>query len=422
MEEDRHMKTTRRSFLKASMTGLAAGNMLNPADLFALGKPVPGGSKADLKSALDALTKAQSDMKIKSVESFTYGNLGFVKVTTNTGAQGFGQMAPYDADITALILHRKVAPHAVGSDPYDIAGIVDNCIDRNLKFPWSYVCRALSGLDTALWDLKGKMENKSVCEMLGGSCQSVAAYGSSMSRKITPEEEAKRVVALRDSFGFKSFKVRIGTEAGHNRDAWPGRTEKIVPTVRKALGDDVGLMVDANSCYTVEKAIEIGKMLQENKVIHFEEPCPYWEFEWAAKVTKALKLSVAGGEQNNDPAQWRRIIAMPAYDIIQPDVCYLGGITRTLRVVAMSHKAKLKCIPHSANLSMVTVFALHLMGAIPNAGDYVEYTIENDPWTRDLFEPALKVRDGKVAIPNGPGWGIIVNKSWLEKASHQITS
>jgi L-alanine-DL-glutamate epimerase-like enolase superfamily enzyme len=138
-------------------------------------------------------------------------------------------------------------------------------------------------------------------------------------------------------------------------------------------------------------------------------------------VTETLKVPVAGGEQNNDPSQWRRMIALPTFDIVQPDVCYIGGLVRTLRVVEMAHKAKLPCVPHSSNLSMVTVFALHLMGAIPNAGAHVEYTIEDDPWTHALYEPVLKVRDGKVAIPNGPGWGVTINKKWLEGAKHQVS-
>jgi len=84
-------------------------------------------------------------------------------------------------------------------------------------------------------------------------------------------------MALRDSHGFAAFKIRIGSEAGHNRDPWPGRTDQIVPGVRKAIGPNTALLVDANSCYTPDKAIEVGRMLEQNHVVHFEEPCPYWE-------------------------------------------------------------------------------------------------------------------------------------------------
>ncbi|MBN1125224.1 MAG: mandelate racemase/muconate lactonizing enzyme family protein [Sedimentisphaerales bacterium] len=420
------MKTiNRRAFIKTAVAGGILGAAGPTRSAFGLGYPIGDKSKEDIGSSIEALLQGKSDAKIKSIESFTdkeANNLSFVRVVTEDGTEGWGQMAPFNADISAIVLHRNVAPLVIGKDPYDFGGISDLVRDRNLKYPWSYVCRALSGLDTALWDLRGKQENKSICELLGGTPGAIPVYGSSMSRKITAEEEARRMVALRESHGFRAFKIRIGSEAGHNQDAWPGRTEEIVPTVRKALGEDVGLMVDANSCYTIEKAIEVGKMLEKNKVIHFEEPCPYWEFEWASKVNKALKVPVTGGEQNNDPAQWQRILNAKAYDIIQPDVCYLGGLTRTLRVVAMAHKAKVPVVPHSANLSLVTVFALHLMGAIPNAGPHVEYTIESNPWTRELYQPVLKVRDGKVAVPNNPGWGVVLNKTWLENAQHQITA
>jgi len=242
-----------------------------------------------------------------------------------------------------------------------------------------------------------------------------------MRRDIKPADEAKRLVRLRDEKGFRAFKIRIGKVCGHDQDQWPGRTESLVPTVRKAIGDDVSLLVDANSCYTPPKAIEVGRILEDNNVCHLEEPCPYWELEWTAKVTAAINVPVAGGEQDNDLAQWRRMIRMRAVDIVQPDICYVGGLTRALRVAAMAAKAKMPCVPHSANLAMVTVFTLHMLGAIPNAGPHLEFSIEPSNWTKGLYEPALEVRNGLVAIPDGPGWGVTVNPKWLAKATRQVS-
>ncbi|MDK1031695.1 MAG: mandelate racemase/muconate lactonizing enzyme family protein, partial [Planctomycetia bacterium] len=224
-----------------------------------------------------------------------------------------------------------------------------------------------------------------------------------------------------EGHGYGAFKIRIGKVCGHDEDEWPGRTEELVPTVRKALGDDAVLLVDANSCYTPAKAIEVGRMLEDNGIGHFEEPCPYWELEWTAEVAEALEVPVAGGEQDNCLAQWRRMINMRAVDIVQPDVCYVGGLSRTLSVAAMAAEAGLPCVPHSANLSMVTVFTLHLMGAIPNAGPHFEFCIEDVSWTKDLFEPALEAHDGKVAIPAGPGWGVTINPSWLASAERRVS-
>ena len=134
---------------------------------------------------------------------------------------------------------------------------------------------------------------------------------------------------------------------------------------------------------------------------------------------------MTGGEQDCDLAQWKRMIDARAFDIVQPDVCYIGGIHRILKVAEMARDAGLKFIPHSANRSMVTVFTLHLMGALENAGPYVEFSIEPDayePWQAGLFFPALKAEEGKVQIPEGPGWGVEINQAWLESAKQQRSS
>jgi L-alanine-DL-glutamate epimerase-like enolase superfamily enzyme len=362
-------------------------------------------------------------MKIKKLETFTNQAVGFVKVTTDDGNEGWGQVSNYNADITCQVFHRQVARYALGQDALDIEALVTLIPEREHKFPGSYLMRALTGLDTALWDLRGKLEQKSVCELLGGKPRPFPVYASSMKRgEITPEAEAERLKRLQGEFGYKAFKFRVGKECGHDQDEWPGRTDAIVPQVRKALGDSAILLVDGNSGYTPKKAIEVGHMLQDHGVVHFEEPCPYWEYHWTKEVKEALDLDVTGGEQDCDLALWRFAIDMRAVDVVQPDVCYIGGINRTLKVVEMAKQAGLPVTPHSANLSMVTVFTLHLMGAIENAGPYVEFSIEGEdyyPWQDGLFTPALVAKDGKVRIPEAPGWGVEVSRDWLAKASYQ---
>lgn len=360
-------------------------------------------------------------MKITSVETFTRDQICVVRVRTDDGAEGYGQTAPFHADITATVLHRQVARHVLGANTEAIDAISDRCIEANYKFPWSYVCRALGGVDTALWDLRGKRADRCVRDLLGGTKPRIPAYGSSMRRDIQPADEAERLARLHDSHGFGAFKIRIGRVCGHDQDQWPGRTDALVPTVRQAIGDEVRLLVDANSCYTPTKAIEVGRMLDQHGVCHFEEPCPYGELEWTAQVAAALELDVTGGEQDNDLAQWRRMIRLRAVDIVQPDICYVGGLTRALRVAAVAAEANLPCVPHSANLSLVSVFTAHMLAAIPNAGPYMEFSIEKSDRMRALYEPFLEVRDGQIAVPSGPGWGVRVNPDWLSSASRSVS-
>lgn len=364
-------------------------------------------------------------MKIRSIETFCDPYVGFVRVTADTGAQGWGQVSTYNADITARVMHRQVAPWALGADMADLDGLLDVITEREHKFPGSYMCRAMAGLDTAIWDLRGKAEEKPVVELLGGAPGKLRAYASSMKRDITPEAEVARFQRLRDEDGFDAFKFRVGAECGRDIDEWPGRTEAIVPAVRKGLGDDVALLVDANGGFSPARAIEAGQMLQENGVSHFEEPCPYWELEQTKQVTDALAIDVTGGEQDCYLPIWKRMIEMRAVDIVQPDVCYLGGIARTLRVVRMAEAAGLPVTPHSANLSLVTLFTMHLLGAIPNAGKYLEFAIEGAdyyPWQIGLFRSSpYEIEDGKATIPSDPGWGVEIAPEWLDKSTYQIS-
>ena len=367
-------------------------------------------------------------MKIQKIETFCTREVGLTRVTTDDGAEGWGQVSTYHADISATVLHRQVAPWALGKDISaldELGDLLDLICEREHKFPGSHLCRALGGLDTAIWDLHGKLEGKSVCELLGGTPRPLRVYGSSMQREITPEAEAERFLGLRERHGYDAFKFRVGAVCGRGQDQWPGRSEAIVREVRRALGDDVALLVDANSCYAPAQAIALGEVLEENGVCHFEEPCPYWKPDWTREVKEALDLDVTGGEQDNNLTLWQFLIETRTMDVAQPDVCYVGGVDRFLRVARMAQAAGMPVTPHAANMSLVTIFTLHLMGALENAGPYVEFSIEEAdfyPWQYDgIYDEMPVAKDGKVEVPGGPGWGITVRPEWLEQSVHQAS-
>jgi len=131
-------------------------------------------------------------MKIKSIETFTKDQISIVRLRTDDGAEGYGQVAPFHADITATVLHRQIAPHVLGADPESIDAISDRCIEGNYKFPWSYICRALAGVDTALWDLRGKRLRKSVRDLLGGTKASVLLSRKPLTRRGVTVRSAHR--------------------------------------------------------------------------------------------------------------------------------------------------------------------------------------------------------------------------------------
>jgi L-alanine-DL-glutamate epimerase-like enolase superfamily enzyme len=367
--------------------------------------------------------KDDTGLRISQIETFCTPLVGFVRVTAEDGSTGWGQVSPYNSDLSCEVLHRQVAPWALGRGMDALEDIIAEIPLREHKFPGSYLRRAMAGLDTAVWDWRGKAVGKPVAELLGGSPGPIRAYASSMRRDITPDDEATRLSILRDTKGFDAFKVRVGAECGQDRDEWPGRTEAIIPKIRKALGPDVALLVDGNSGFSPDRAIKVGRMLQDNGYEHFEEPCPYWELEQTAEVARALSIDVAGGEQDWDLQNWKRMIALRAVDILQPDILYVGGMILAKEVARMGHAAGLPCTPHAANLSLVTLFTMHLLRAIPNAGRYLEFSIEGEdyyPWQSDLFRnDPYKVEDGKVTVSEAPGWGVEVHADWLAKSTYK---
>ncbi len=365
-------------------------------------------------------------MKITSIETFTTEFVGFVRVTSEDGSIGWGQVSTYHSDITCQVLHRQVAPWVLGQDTTDLDDLLDHVAEREHKFPGSYLRRAMAGFDTALWDLRGRQAGKSVAELLGGTPGRIRAYASSMKRDITPKDEAERMKRLRDAHGFDAFKVRAGAEVGRGRDEWPGRTEEIIPLMRREMGDDAALLIDANSCYAPKQAIDVGRMLEDHGFSHYEEPCPYWELEQTKEVTDTLDIDVTGGEQDCDLPTWKRMIDMRAVDIVQPDILYLGGIARTMRVVKMAEAAGLSVTPHCANLSLVTLFTMHLLRAIPNAGKYLEFSIEGAdyyPWQDGLFtSDPYGIEDGHATVTDAPGWGIDIAPEWLARSQYSVST
>ncbi|HSD35593.1 MAG TPA: mandelate racemase/muconate lactonizing enzyme family protein [Alphaproteobacteria bacterium] len=362
-------------------------------------------------------------MRIRRIETFATRFIGFVRITVEDGSQGWGQVSTYNSDIACEVLHRQAAPWTLGQDALALAPLMQRIEEKEHKFPGSYLKRAMGGIDTALWDWRGKAEGKPVVELLGGRPGKLRAYASSMKRDIAPAQEADRFLRLQDRFGFDAFKFRVGAENGHDADEWPGRTEEIVPTVRRALGSKVALLVDANGGFSPRRAIEVARMLQDYGVEHFEEPCPYWELDQTKEVTDAIEVAVTGGEQDCELPVWRQVCDRRVVDIVQPDILYVGGLTRALAVARMAEATGLPVTPHAANLGLVTLFTMHFLKALPNAGKYLELSIEGPdyyPWQYGLFRgDPYRVEDGCVTVPGEPGWGVEIDPDWLGRSRYQ---
>jgi L-alanine-DL-glutamate epimerase-like enolase superfamily enzyme len=364
-------------------------------------------------------------MKIASIETFRRGDqLAVVRVRTDDGHEGWGQTSTHHAETTTGVLHSLVAGYFLGSDPWDWEAGVDAFTRATHKYHGTFLWRALCGVDTAVYDLLGKATGRPVHQLIGGRVRSeVPVYGSSLRRDITPADEVERLGRLREQHGFRAFKVKIAEMMGRDTDTWPGRSEDLVRTLRRELGDEVVLHADANGGYSAHAAIRMGRLLEEQGYGHFEEPCAWHETEATAEVARVLDIPVAGGEQDNVLEQFHRMITTRTVDIVQPNIGYIGGIARARKVAQMAEAAGLVTTPHCANQSLLQVFTWHLAVSQPSVSAFQEWCIEpaSASFAEGVYGPLPEVVDGVVRLVAGPGWGVEIVPEFLKTAEHRET-
>ena len=363
-------------------------------------------------------------MKISSIETFADINQCFVRIRAGD-AEGWGMAAPFSADITARCIHRFAAPLVLGKEAGDFGGYADDIIRQNYKFLGSFIARSASGIDTALWDMAAKSENKTVADFIGKKRGSVPLYASSMRRNPQPlQGEADRLLGFCNDFGFKMVKLHPGIPVNRNVDFYPGCSEELVRRTRKTLPGDIKIIVDVNGNFSSDRAIEFGSFLKENGVCLYEEPCPYWELDEVKKVREACNkfgMPVAAGEQDYMDTAWDRMICEHIVDVAQPDLLYIGGFTRALRAAERCAAKGIPVTPHTSNRSPIYLMGLHYMSVIEKPYDFLEMGVEFTEWEESAYTNAPAVIDGSAKIPDSPGWGLALNEDWLKKAEYQIS-
>jgi len=336
--------------------------------------------------------------------------------------EGIGQTAHSEAKITGSVLHGLVARNYLGRDPFDNIVLADECARAEYKYFGSFLFRALAGVDTALWDLVGKARQQPVYQLLGGKARpSVPVYGSAMRRDTTPEEETERLVRGVSEHGFRAVKIKIGDRNGRDSEPRSGRTSKLIPLLRRELGHGIEISADANGAYSPGEAIRVGRLLEEHDYLHFEEPVPFWEFDNARRVSQTLDIPIGLGEQEYSLENLRRLVCEGITDIIQPDVCYVGGITRARQIAELANLAGIPCIPHSSGRSLTAIFTAHLVLAMPACNLFHEWSIE-DVSAMHVYEPFPVARDGEITLSDAPGWGVEISQEVLQGMERKVSA
>jgi L-alanine-DL-glutamate epimerase-like enolase superfamily enzyme len=355
-------------------------------------------------------TPGDEQVRITRVEPLHLKPNLLVRVHTDEGVTGYGECSPMDNRVVAAHLEHILAPLAIGRDPFDIEALVERMFISPYKVAGQALAMAVSGVEIALWDVIGKACGQPIYKLLGGAYRKqIPMYASSMSRSISPVDEARRLAGLVEKHGFRAVKVKVGEAFGFDRDAAPGRSVALIKEVRAALGDGIEIMMDGNSGFTAPRAIELARAVEKYRIFHFEEPCPYWDLDSTAKVARAIDMPVAGGEQDWELTRFREMLQREAVDIVQPDVIKAGGFLVCRKIAAIAQAFGCVCTPHQTQ-PFGTVANLHLAASTPNIRYFQEYNIEPHPrWDTLFVEPVLQVKDGYLTVPEGPGLGVEIS-------------
>lgn len=393
----------RRTFLKSSVC-LGGAAWLPGMSSFAPKFFSPPSAHSAL---LDLHKNIPSPVNIGAIEALSVHGEYFVRAISSEGAVGV-TMANDRLPHVLPIFKDLVAPFFIGKDARDIERLVDEVYlhDRNYKYAGLVLWNCVDHVEISLFDLLGKIAGKSVGDLLGPvRRRAIPVYLSSLRRDTTPEEEVAWLNERLAETGARAVKLKIGGRMSRNADAFPGRTEALIPLARKTFGDDVEIYVDANGSYDAEHAIAVGRMLEEHRVGFYEEPCPWEEYEATKKVADALTLTVAGGEQDTSLPRWRWMIANRAVDLLQPDLFYNGGLIRCLQVARMADDAGLEITPHNPKADPLAAPLLHFASVAANPGKHQEFRGARKK-LKSWYAPHFEVRNGVVSVPTNPGLGI----------------
>lgn len=412
------MKLSRRKFLTTAIAGGVAATL--PLSSYSAEVEEPLYAKLDEVINRPVLKTGwfTSPVIIETLELLKYNNNYICRVRSTEGAEGFS-FGNSQLEYLYPIFVKRLQPFFIGKDARDLESLLDQVFvyKSNYKLQSIALWVPLATIEFAILDMMGRMANKSIGQLIGEIHNpEIKLYQANSERDISAEETLEHLQKQMEKSQAKAIKFKIGGRMSHPE--YPkGRSEKLIALVRKTYGDDMIISADANGSYDVPEAIRIGKILEEYNYSFYEEPVRFDWYEGTKQVTDALKIPIAGGEQEPSLYNFRWLLANDALQIVQADMFYFGGMIRSMKVARMAEVLGRVHTPHVSNIGYV--YMLHFVSAIPNAGPYHEFKSPfNDDMSFECKTSTLLPVDGVVKVPTGPGLGIDFDPDFIKK--HQI--
>jgi D-galactarolactone cycloisomerase len=339
-----------------------------------------------------------------------------VEITTDEGLVGWGECygpARINAAVVEAMKSLLIGEDALRSE-WIWHEIYARFRDHGQK---GSIIQGLSGIDIALWDLKGKYLSQPIHRLMGGPLRTqVQAYATGLYRRETGTPEAylaEEAARYRDR-GFSAVKLKVGY--GVEEDA------RVTRAVRDAIGPSLGLMIDANHAYDAVAAIRLGRRVEELEIGWFEEPVPPEDVAGHREVRTALSIPVASGECEFTRFGFRELITTRAVDIVQPDTCSAGGLSECKKIADMAAAYGLRYAPHVWGSGIAIAAALQLLAVLPSftppslnpLDPMLEFDCTEHPIRQAILSSPIEPVAGMVTVPDGPGLGIEVDRSAIE--------
>ncbi len=424
------MKTNRRNFLQ---TGVLAATL----PLSAKGADVPRSSPNTLHpryAKLDEILRQPvlkrelfaAPVIIESLELLRYKGSFLCRVRSRDGAEGISVAHSGISELWPVFLLR-LKPFFLGKDARDLDLLMEKVFvyQMNYRLNGMAIGIPLATIEFAILDMLGRIAGKSIGQLIGDiRLSEIPVYQATEYREKSVEESMELIKRDVAEYNSRALKIKIGGlmfMTADIRAVGPkGRTEKIIPLVRKTFGDDMALYADANGFYSVEEAIRAGRLLEEYKYGFFEEPVMFDWREETRQVADALSLPIALGEQEYSLHGFRWLVANDAVRIVQPDNYYFGGMIRSMQVARMAAATGKTCTPHMSGGGLGYLYMMHFVSVLPNAAPFHEFKgLRTDVRFHCATSP-LKVVDGKIKVPTGPGLGVDMDPAFV--ARHQAVT
>ena len=359
---------------------------------------------------------------IESLDLLRYRDNFICRVRSKDGAEGLsvghsGQLRSQYPIFTNLL-----QPFFIDKDARELDLILERVYVYRLNFRLNGMALGvpLATIEFAILDMMGRISGKPMGQLIGNIHNpEVGVYQATEYRELPVKESMELITRDVDEYKAKALKIKVGGLMFGTENMYaagpPGRTEEIVPLVRKTFGDDMVLYADSNGFYMPEEAIRTGKLLEEYRFEFFEEPVPFDWYEETKAVADSLRIAIAGGEQEYSLHGFRWLIANGGLQVVQPDNYYFGGMIRSMKVALMADALGIKCTPHMTGGGLGFLYMIHFVSALPNALPYHEFKGLKTEIRYECSSSPMKVIDGRLKVPTGPGSGVELDPEYIAR-------